>query len=433
MPTPDTPNQQPGGRPSRGLRAELDALIENWLERAEDADGDRGAEASELAAVFGFLRRTDARLLSDPEWIARRQRIEQRAMPLIRDPERAAALATALERLAIQLDGELLEFQAGHDRNDSDRPTAPAPSGAPIGVDLGTERIRAVRLAERVDRAMLAGVLALEARPENRDLLSKVESLSVRASHAGESFHLISRWFAAMDRSIDPMSRLTRWSFRGEYTLPADRALHAASAWIARSHARIRQYEADRRESATERRREAVIARIGSQPGSNEDRWEFVARLGSSRQARGSLDAHDFRDFQLLFRLAQSSAPILAAAEFAAVPAEFVEFEWTAPDAKTVARCRFAVGELSEALVVRFFDESGSLARSMDGKLAQWLGQSATVADGQARFPVRELQRSSAPIEVLERVRALFVGETPWSAEWDAPDEGASDPDELDR
>lgn len=431
MPTPDPPNPPPGGGPPRGIRAELAALLENWIEAADAAEEDRDAEATEVAAVFGFFRRTRAQLLADDAWESRRQQIEKRARALLDDPRRCESLASIVEGLTERLDGELVEFQKAHDREARERASGGARAAAlrDARTDLaaGDARIRTVRLAERVDRAILAAVLSLEAQPSD-ELLSKVEALSVRASHAGESFHLVSRWFEAMERSIDPGLRLTRWNFRGEYTLHADRALHCSSAWITRAHARIRQYQAELADEEAESRQAAVLARIDSTSADNPERWRQLADLKPALRADLAGGTRSPDELRLLLRLSQPSTPVLAAAYSTSVPTEMVQFEWSAPNDGAVARCSFTVGERTDALVVYFFDKKGSFDRTLDGQLVHWLGRSATIENAQARFAIGDLRRTIAPSEVLARVRGLFVGDSPWNAAWESLEAGELEP-----
>ena len=419
------PSDDPRKPAPRGVRAELSRFIENWLERAEEAtNGDGGS--LELAAVFGFLRRTDPALLPAAEWDRLREQIEKTADELLRSEPLRIELRAKLLLARTRAESELSEFfqlcQAREQRKASAAP-------------LAEERMDALRIAERIDAVFLAGGFALN-QGDDTDAARAIEALSARAALSGENFHAIAGWFAAMERSIDPAFLPDRFYWRGIGMRGDDRALLASAAWIQTTHARIRAYLLSRTEVAADERAQrarsrqlAALEQVDAREQSNTARWRLVGqefsddiRAGARRFAESSM--------QLVQALVEGATPRLAAARAPRASGGETSLEWSSPEGERVARCSFDPAAGVRSLLIEFFSSLGETDRSFDGQSVSWLGTTVTVANGRADFAADVLRSSASPLDTLRRSAALFVGGTLWNARFATEDDDDGDDDD---
>jgi len=421
-PEPTPSSDGPGGRSRRGVRAELARLLENWFERADEASSLEGTGALELAAVAGFLRRTDPSLLSTPEWEELRARIEAEAAELLRSADRRGALLTQLASARARIEGELAEFIA----------IARARDDGPVRRRASADtRIEAIRIAERVDSVLLAAGLALgQEAPDsgtNDPTTPAIEALAARAGLEGERFHTIEGWFAAMERSIDDAFLPDRHYWRGAGMLRDDRALLASAGWIQTTHARIRAYRRelaeatadDRAHQRDERRLRALEAAHAREPV-NTECWRLVSRE-LAVELRADDDDPQSGPLRLIQMLADGALPRLAAARAPQAGDGGAMLEWSSPEDGAVAVCAFQPADGAATLVIEFYGPSGEVAAAFDGLSASWLGATVTIAGGQARFSTDALRAATSPPDVLRRGAALFIGGTLWYASFASP------------
>ena len=409
----------------QNARAALARLLENWLERAEEAthpDAKPLEDPFTLASVFGFFRRTDPKLLRSEPWVTMRDRVESACAKVLGEHGAPPSVHEALARIRIQVDRELAEFiqwkraqTAQQRRNDSPRQSSTI-----------EERMTALRLAERIDAFLLAKCFVLEATPRtpahtHSDAEARDDGISAQAAMAGEDFHTIERWFSVMERSVDPTLRPTRTSLAHVDALPADRALFDAASWITYAHSRIRLYNSELAEEKAELRALKHLRQfeaLQSGHDNNADRWKIAARAPQLNAPNVS------RSMRLFQALLASMSPQLAAARSTRTSGGEVHLEWTPEAGARSASCLFDPRGTVQDFIVKFFDEAGNADRSLDGQSASWLGAVASIAEGRARFSSPALLEAASPLDVLRRSMVLFVGGEPWTAELE--DEEAS-------
>ena len=420
----------PADNTPRGTRAALERLLENWLERAESAithdDLIRAPRAVAFASVFGFLRRTNPRLIASNEWNSARSAIESQARRWLAAPSAVMPLHETLFGMSRELEREVAAFVQLHTAREHERMYSVAardrsrPAAASVSVE---QRFTALQLAQRIDEVLLAECFVLEC--DGNTPLTTV-GLGTSASVCGESFHSIEGWFAAMSRSVDPSLRSTRWRCLPDHSARAsDRALIESASWVATTHARIRLYRtecvaarAEAQELALQQQLESIDrARI-----ENSERWRLIpaaTQRQSLQKLRGDESTAVFR------ALVASLAPQLAAAKARQPSGGAVHLEWTPEVGAQSASCLLVPSASPTEFQVRFFDTAGNLDRSLDGVSASWMGCTVTISEATARFAATQLRDSASPLDALRRCGVLFVGSVPWTMERDDEEQRA--------
>jgi hypothetical protein len=413
------------GKPPR--RSQLKALLENWMERAEESidGGDAAQPIVRLAAAFGFLCRTKNSVLRSKEWDVLRQQVEQAARAQLNDEARCARLGDELARLGNRLTGELAELDALHAARQ--RMSAQRGVGEPgsvgrrraRGTEDGERRIAAVQLAERFDQYLLAAAALAAFTPRSRlDGHARVKDaidLARASAISGEMFVDIAAWFFAMERSLEPsyIPRIGMWDL--PEASPETRVLLASSHWISGTAGRIRYYQQERADAERAEMAAKLVIRL-------EARSQQADRVAAWRDAGkqfSQLLKYDGKAVFAFAAIAAAASPRLAAASERSRTQQPVTLEWGAPDGARSATCVLDGGRSETDLTVSFFDVSGNLARSLDGEIASWCGASAEIKGGRARFPTASFLKRVSPLEFAQRCTALFLGQTPWTANFD--------------
>jgi hypothetical protein len=408
-------------------RSQLKALLENWMERAEESvdGGDATQSLVRLAAAFGFLCRTKNSVLRSEEWDVLRQRVEQSAGAQLNDAGRRAQLADELARLGKRLSAELAELDALHaarQRMSTQRGVGETGSTGrrrTRGAEDGERRIAAIQLAERFDQYLLAAA-ALSAFASRSSVDGNAHAKdAIDLAHAsaisGEMFEDIAGWFFAMERSLEPsyIPRIGMWDL--PEASPETRVLLASSHWISGTAGRIRYYQ---RERANAERAE-MAAKLALRLEARSQQPNRVAAWRDAGKQFSQLLKYDGKAVFAFAAVAAAASPRLAAASERSRRQQPVTLEWGAPDGARSATCVLDGGRSEADLTVSFFDVSGNLARSLDGEIASWCGASAEIKGGRARFPTASFLERVSPLEFAQRCTALFLGQTPWTANFD--------------
>jgi hypothetical protein len=418
----------PEGKPPR--RSQLKALLENWMERAEDcaeksADpvaASGHAELSSLvrlAAVFGFLCRTKNAVLRSDEWNRLRDQIEAAARARLGNTDTRAALSMHLSELGKRLERELAETERGHAALMQRWSREALGRGAQTRTrssDAGQSRIDAIRLAERFDEYLLASaaIAAFAARPPGSAADESLQAVHLARASAlcGEMFDQIAAWFFAMEKSVDPayLPSIAVWDLPD--APEESRILFASGRWISGTAGRIRYY---RQEVADAKRADAAAQFAASLWRADADQPRTEAWRTAAKQVR-KLASSDSRVIRLFETIASAATPRLAAARSRSRDAGQVTLQWAAPDGLSAATCMLGGASDQAELVLSFFDGKGNLARQLDGEVVSWCGVTAVLSGGRARFSTAALLVQVSPKEFAQRGTMLSVGTALWTA-----------------